>query len=59
MDRDQLLLGLSVSGVDNFAHLGGLLGGAAAGALVEGVGPVQSRRAVTVGGLIGIWRSPS
>jgi rhomboid protease GluP len=47
-------LGLSFSGVDNFAHLGGLVGGAAAGALVEGVGPVQSRRAVTIGGLIGI-----
>jgi membrane associated rhomboid family serine protease len=48
------VLGLSVPGVDNFAHLGGLVGGVAAGALVEGVGPAQTRRAVSVGGMIGL-----
>jgi membrane associated rhomboid family serine protease len=47
-------LSLSFPGVDNFAHLGGLIGGAATGALVEGVGPVESRRAISVGGVIGV-----
>jgi membrane associated rhomboid family serine protease len=48
------VLGLSISGIDNFAHLGGLIGGTAAGALVEGVGPPSTRRVVSAGGLIGL-----
>jgi membrane associated rhomboid family serine protease len=47
-------LGFSIGGIDNFAHLGGLIGGALAGTLVEGVGPPETRRVVTVGGLVAL-----
>jgi membrane associated rhomboid family serine protease len=45
-------LGFTIGGIDNFAHLGGLIGGALAGTLVEGVGPLKTRRVVSVGGLV-------
>jgi rhomboid protease GluP len=46
-----LILGFSVANIDNFAHLGGLVAGAAAGWLTEGFGPRATRTVVTVGGL--------
>jgi rhomboid protease GluP len=47
-----LVLGFSIAGIDNFAHVGGLLSGVFAGALAEGVGPPQLRPYVRWGGLI-------
>jgi rhomboid protease GluP len=47
-----LFLGFSVASIDNFAHIGGLVAGAAAGWLIEGFGPRATRTAVTVGGLV-------
>jgi len=47
-------LGFTIGGIDNFAHLGGLIGGALAGALMEGVGPPRTRHVVRVAGLIGL-----
>jgi membrane associated rhomboid family serine protease len=46
-----LFLGFSIASIDNFAHIGGLISGAAAGWLAEGFGPQARRTAVTVGGL--------
>ena len=45
------VLGFSVGGIDNFAHLGGLVGGAIAGTVVEGFGPPSVRPVVRVAGL--------
>jgi membrane associated rhomboid family serine protease len=45
-----LFLGFSVASIDNFAHIGGLIGGAAAGWIAEGFGPRSSRTTVTVAG---------
>jgi membrane associated rhomboid family serine protease len=49
-----VFFGLSVSGIDNFAHLGGLVAGAAAGTVVEGVGPPRQRAAIRVIGLLAL-----
>ncbi|MFN2589860.1 MAG: rhomboid family intramembrane serine protease [Actinomycetota bacterium] len=46
-----LFLGFTIPSIDNFAHIGGLLAGGAAGSLAEGVGPRATRTAVTVGGM--------
>jgi membrane associated rhomboid family serine protease len=45
-----LVLGFSIPGIDNFAHLGGLVAGVAAGAVAEGFGPRSTRTLVRVGG---------
>jgi membrane associated rhomboid family serine protease len=47
-----LILGFSVANIDNFAHMGGLVAGAAAGWLTEGFGPRATRTVVSVGGLV-------
>jgi membrane associated rhomboid family serine protease len=47
-----LVLGFSIAGIDNFAHLGGLATGAAAGTLAEGIGPREIRGAVQVVGFV-------
>src|SRR4029453_17769939 len=41
-----LVLGFSFAGIDNFAHLGGLVTGAVAGTLAEGGGPREVRGVV-------------
>jgi rhomboid protease GluP len=46
-----VVFGLSVPGIDNLAHLGGLAAGVAAGFLAEGAGPRASRTTTAVGGL--------
>lgn len=60
------VFGLTFAGVDNRAHLGGLIAGMMCGVLAEGVGPRSARRAVQMAGfaaliLIGIaltaWRT--
>jgi membrane associated rhomboid family serine protease len=48
------VLGFSVGGIDNFAHLGGLIGGAIAGAAAEGFGPPSMRPVTRVAGLVGL-----
>jgi membrane associated rhomboid family serine protease len=45
-----LVLGFSLAGVDNLAHVGGLLTGIVAGGLAEGIGPRSVRRPVQVAG---------
>jgi membrane associated rhomboid family serine protease len=45
-----LFLGFSIAGIDNFAHIGGLLTGVVAGALVEGFGPRYLRPFVQAAG---------
>jgi len=45
-----VFLGFSISGIDNYAHLGGLVSGAAAGWLVEGFGPRNIRPFVQLAG---------
>jgi rhomboid protease GluP len=49
-----LLFGFTVPGIDNVAHIGGLIAGLAAGMLIEGVGRGAVRAASRVGGLAGI-----
>jgi rhomboid protease GluP len=49
-----LFIGFRFSGIDNFAHMGGLVGGVAAGAAVEGAGPPNVRPIVRVAGLVGL-----
>jgi membrane associated rhomboid family serine protease len=46
-----LFLGFSIASIDNFAHIGGLIAGAAAGYFAEGAGPRDVRKFVQVGGL--------
>jgi membrane associated rhomboid family serine protease len=46
--------GLSVRGIDNRAHLGGLVAGVAAGWLLEGIGPRRLRPILTWGGIAGM-----
>jgi membrane associated rhomboid family serine protease len=47
-----LFLGFSIASIDNFAHIGGLISGAAAGFVAEGFGPRNTRTAATVGGFV-------
>jgi membrane associated rhomboid family serine protease len=47
------VLGFTVGGIDNFAHLGGLVGGIVTGAIVDGTGPLR-RPAVRVAGLAAV-----
>jgi membrane associated rhomboid family serine protease len=49
-----LVLGFSIAGIDNFAHLGGLITGGVAGTLAEGVGPRNARTPVQVVGFAAI-----
>ena len=49
-----LLFGFTVPGIDNVAHIGGLVAGVAAGLLIEGVGRGAMRAASPVVGLAGI-----
>jgi hypothetical protein len=49
-----LVLGFSIAGIDNFAHVGGLLSGVVAGAFAEGVGPTPLRPVVRWAGLVGL-----
>lgn len=46
--------GLGVGNIDWRAHLGGLVGGFAAGGLIDGLGPRQYRAPVRVAGLIAV-----
>lgn len=45
-----VMLGFSVAGIDNRAHIGGLVAGAAAGFLVEGLGPRRLRPMIRIAG---------
>jgi membrane associated rhomboid family serine protease len=45
-----LFLGLTITSVDNFAHIGGLLAGIVAGWVAEGVGTRQTRLIIAVAG---------
>lgn len=47
-----LLLGFSVRGIDNLAHLGGLVGGVVAGLAAEGFGSRRVRVLTQVGGMV-------
>lgn len=49
-----LLLGVTLRGVDNVAHIGGLIAGLVAGAAVEGFGPRRIRPVVRVIGLLAV-----
>ena len=49
-----LVLGLSVSGIDWRAHVGGFVGGLAAGYAAEGSGHPDRRRAIMIGGFAAI-----
>ena len=49
-----LLLGFTVRGVDNVAHIGGLVAGMVAGIAVEGFGPRTLRPAIRVLGLVAL-----
>jgi rhomboid protease GluP len=49
-----LILGFTVASIDNFAHIGGLVAGAAAGWLTEGFGARATRTVVTAAGLVGL-----
>ena len=46
-----LLLGFSIAGIDNLAHLGGLVAGGAAGYLMEGFGPRDVRAFISIAGM--------
>ena len=50
-----LFLGFSVSGIDWRAHVGGFIGGLAAGFAAEGTGDLARRRAILVGGFAAIF----
>jgi membrane associated rhomboid family serine protease len=47
------VFGLTIGGIDNFAHLGGLVGGIVTGAIVDGTGPLRSP-AVRVAGVAAV-----
>lgn len=49
-----LILGFSIPNIDNSAHIGGLIAGAACGAFAEGWGPMESRRMVSIAGFAGL-----
>jgi membrane associated rhomboid family serine protease len=46
-----LVIGFSLAGIDNAAHIGGLVAGVACGAVLEGFGPEGTRRTVRILGL--------
>ena len=46
-----LVFGFTVPGIDNLAHIGGLIAGVAAGFVIEGVGQGVTRTASKLGGL--------
>jgi len=46
-----LVLGVTIAQIDNYAHIGGLIAGMAAGTLAEGIGPRETRTLSTVIGL--------
>lgn len=49
-----LFLGFALPGIDNLAHIGGLIAGIGAGAAAEGFGPRATRTLTRVAGLIAI-----
>lgn len=49
-----LFLGFALPGIDNLAHLGGLVGGVVLGVLAEGYGPRAIRPLVQVLGFVGL-----
>jgi rhomboid protease GluP len=61
-----LVFGFTVPGIDNLAHIGGLIAGVVAGFAIEGFGPRATRAASRVGGLtlivvvslaLAVWRT--
>ncbi|MGH3369606.1 MAG: rhomboid family intramembrane serine protease, partial [Nocardioidaceae bacterium] len=61
-----LVFGFTVPGIDNLAHIGGLVTGVAAGFAAEGFGGRATRKASRIGGLaliavvalfLAVWRS--
>ena len=46
-----LVIGFAVPGIDNVAHIGGLVAGVVAGFVVEGIGPRTARTVTSVAGM--------
>ncbi len=49
-----LILGFSLRGIDNSAHIGGLVAGIVTGFTAEGFGPPSVRRAARIAGFVGL-----
>lgn len=49
-----LVIGFSIAGIDNYAHIGGLVAGVVAEFFIEGFGSRQTRRVVNWAGLAGM-----